>query len=715
LIHREHQKRFIALGKEIGLTMSQDNREYTTMGSMISDLTMLKIHEHCKLPNGKYPWEQMTKRRVIKGDDVLVPYKLPDLLKFASVKYLAGKTSTTKAMLAIVNGGLAKNLSPIEIVLDGFIADWDQSGAYAACQQAIDYCIGIPHTYGLHENSKLQTFTLGKFLNKYGSELLQRKWVISVSGNLNHNQTLVPSKIVTEIQINNYAENDTAKIPGDFCLLGNEVVNGIITSDIINILVNLCNQREIKAWMDLKVVAAAWYPKSHQCHSLEEWNEKIGTCDNSLEEVTKKDGTTYIKDTRSKHWYSMPLSLILDPWIEARSKYKDLAKQAKKAGDKVTEGYYNGLQSSMKLGNNTNYGVQASPVFEVGNVVTANNITALCRAVVWTAAMAVNAKQVITDGGAYEPNNVRLVGKKDRIGMNTLCLEHFDRNLLPKNDKGQFNYGSMGGKPWHGFKHISGSVSQENERVDYYHGDEKIESIFESHKYLDDEYTKHVKQFWLELTETELECHEILKSAHKHVYPRVTFHSQTNYSFTTFSGEQKIKARGHQLNKEHNNLTDDEQDTAPYKKFITDLGNNPKSVPLPKPCTIPTILKINAYNNMGKKSDKSMYWDLDAGDSIDKSVFVRPISLSMFLFKTWAQREAWYKRVDRLKFKHGWGLEQYFLNDDGTLNYEEAVKRIHEAISSGENWIRPTKRPDELDATEHPYLEDSRKPASCPL
>jgi hypothetical protein len=114
---------------------------------------------------------------------------------------------------------------------------------------------------------------------------------------------------------------------------------------------------------------------------------------------------------------------------------------------------------------------------------------------------------------------------------------------------------------------------------------------------------------------------------------------------------------------------------------------------------------------MGSKSDMSKFWGIEPGDSIDKTVFIRPLSLSPFLFDNFKQRESWIKRNDRLKQTTGWGLEQFFLNQDGTLNYSQAMQTIHTKIANGDMWIKSVTAHDSK--TQHPYLAAANRPSFC--
>lgn len=59
------------------------------------------------------------------------------------------------------------------------------------------------------------------------------------------------------------------------------------------------------------------------------------------------------------------------------------------------------------------------------------------------------------------------------------------------------------------------------------------------------------------------------------------------------------------------------------------------------------------------------------------------ICLSLFLYGSMDRRNQWIEGNDNLRIETGYGLEQYYLNDDGTYRYEEAIMTIDSAVQMG--------------------------------
>ena len=73
----------------------------------------------------------------------------------------------------------------------------------------------------------------------------------------------------------------------------------------------------------------------------------------------------------------------------------------------------------------------------------------------------------------------------------------------------------------------------------------------------------------------------------------------------------------------------------------------------------------------------------------------------MFHWKTIDQFKKWNDRHEKLKAEKGYGLELYFMDEDGSIRYEEALEAISTAINNDLDWLES-----EVDITNltHPYL-----------
>ena len=123
-------------------------------------------------------------------------------------------------------------------------------------------------------------------------------------------------------------------------------------------------------------------------------------------------------------------------------------------------------------------------------------------------------------------------------------------------------------------------------------------------------------------------------------------------------------------------------------QLLNDIAASPNAVRIPKAQKTSIILKINAANKMATASTSNVFQENEmlSGDSIIKNVKIRPLSLSMFCYQTYEQYSRWMKGNDRLCNETGSGLEQYFLNDDGTFRYHDAIQAIDLAILQGKRF-----------------------------
>lgn len=601
-------------------------------------------------------------------------FQLLDLLKYSTVAYFAKQRNSRKQANALVQGGRAKNERPNVIYTEGVIADTDLSSCYVSILRKLVYPVGLPCTYGQHESST-RKINLGQFLKKHGDELEDRLFIITVSGKLNHHQTLVPSKVIDSLEINEKYSEDDPKIPADFRLYTQEIINGIITFDILDVLKNVCNTQERKQWMELEVVSAVWYPKSLRCNSPQEWYEKtknhVNKKGNEVKTETNSQGREVTQDNRSKYWLAVPIEDFLNPYANIRSELKSQMKQHSKDSSEYRK--LDAQQKAMKLVGNTLYGVLASPYFDIGNVVVANCVTAAARVGVWCTAMATGSYQSITDGGAYNLNAVRdWTGRKP--SMNVLSLWR-NKKLIHREYRSKLIEKPLGDpdSQWY-IEAVENDLEQS--RI-YDSRDREFIGKEGTWVYFDQELLNHVRHFFRGDHPIDILNH--IKFEHKDIYTEIVIHGQTNYRFRHASGEYKLKARGHKLQgTPYNNNSE--------KSHIVDLfehlKNNPQAIPPYAPQTISQILKCNQANEMLTAKTDNIYQQnkLLAGDTIEKCSWLRPISLSMFHWKTHQQYQDWVRKADSLKQRTGWGIEQFYLNEDGTVNYEKAISEIQAMI-----------------------------------
>jgi hypothetical protein len=333
-----------------------------------------------------------------------------DCISGASTPSLATEyLNTTGKYNAIVQGGRCHNERPLETSFTGRIADIDLKGCYGNALTEFDYPIGIPTVYHKAEGNK--KITLGEFLQHNESELVPNLWQIVVNGRLKFKQDLVCSKVVEDRDLRKAAisgfgdeiadlakheDEEISKIPGIFNIFTQELINGIITDDVITVIKAVSTEQELKQWMDLEVVTATWYPKSLEVDN----NEYVKLTAKHYTPVIVIDKS--VIDNRYRGWCRVSIGDFIKPLVEKRLEVKKLAKDDPKL---------KGLDTILKLFINTLYGVIASPYFPIGNTVIANNITARARVGAWMMAKPLDLFQTITDGGTYNCDKVRCLNQ----------------------------------------------------------------------------------------------------------------------------------------------------------------------------------------------------------------------------------------------------------------------------------------------------------------
>ncbi len=651
-------------------------KEIVTTGALVAKLFEAYLREYIG-ENEAYKYFTKTKWGKEKDFDLL------DLLHKSTVDYFASRKDTRKQANALIQGGRAKNERPTVINADGVIADPDLSSCYVTILRNLIYPVGLPCTYGQHESSK-KKMTLGKFLKKFGDELEPRLYATTVSGVLKHHQTLVPSKVIDNLEITEKYSEDDPKIPADFRLYTKEIINGVITSDVLDVINNVCNTRERKEWMNLEVVSAIWYPKSKRCETPLEWLEKTRLhteeTGNDIKTKVTSSGKEIIQDDRSRYWLTVPIEDFLKPYAEMRKSLKSEMKTHPKGSERYSE--LNAQQQAMKLVGNTLYGVLASPYFDIGNVAIANNITAAARVAVWCTAVAAGSFQSITDGGAFDLNKVR-DWKNNKPSMNTLSLWRNTKLINNRITRDLFEKSLASNSEW-----VIEPVADNPELTKVTNGDIEIIASEGKWTFFDEELLNHVRRFFRD--GSEIDILNVISYEHKDIYSEIVLHSQTNYRFRHVSGEYKIKARGHKIKgTPYNNDTEPSNITA----LFDCLKHDATAIPPYRPQTISQVLKCNQANDMLEaKTDNILKQNnLLAGDSILKQSWVRPISLSMFHWQTDKQYKSWCKKSDSLKNRTGWGIEQFFINEDGSTNYQSAIETVQARIDEGKEWIIDSK------------------------
>ncbi len=362
----------------------------------------------------RYKWRLGIFQRVIEKyqtPEQLIPdLESADLVQFGKTKFLSTgldgcsvKTFASRPLTettpfnALVQGGRCNNEMPFEYMTTDCV-DVDIVGCYGNALRSFTYPIGLPYTWATSNNQ--HGMTLGEWLVDNKDELSPGLWTATVSGALSFRQDLVYSKVVKLADINKPA--DDKDINSDMVLPGHEIINGIITHDMLVAIKAIATDKEWKEWQSLRLVTAVAYLKNQECKDIDAWCR-----------VVMKDTGEYAfeNDGRSRAWVGIPLESFVGKLVEKRKEYPK----------KET------MNEMLKLVINMIYGVTASRYFVIGNTVVGNNITARARLSVWMMAKALGLRQTITDGGPYRPAEVPIFEGR-QPGFNTLATEWYAPN-----------------------------------------------------------------------------------------------------------------------------------------------------------------------------------------------------------------------------------------------------------------------------------------------
>jgi hypothetical protein len=654
----------------------------------------------------------------IKPDDKETQKRLIDQCIWASASTLKNKTDDTKCLLAKINGGRCRNNRPLTPYLEGTIIDIDISGAYGNGLRHQIYPIGRPliESYEVSEVTDHNGYlTLREWLKdrKYGkknNELINGLWCLYVStmqdkdGNyktLTYEQDFITSwfdfkfeDIATmESDIDNLTKEINSKT-GTVKILNKQVINGLINSDILEIILNICNPKQRNELLDnLFINVSCYYPAYSEVKNLndlldawENWDEK-NTTRSKINKSHKLPSGQVIKIINEPtYWLGLNLGeLLIDNLLAWRKFYKI------KDGDKCA------MEILFKLSCNTLYGVFCSPYFDISNTIVGNNITARCRTMAWMMEKGFNMVQSITDGGQFDINAVvyPISDKRSVTATNVTNLyqrrtassqlslkpldnqdkiEHFyDENkikikLIKDNKEKIINNAN----DWineksleHLRKIFKGMTILEDEFIAIKLNDEK--SLEENKPFI--EYSKVKGIYSLEI---------------KNIYDYGCFHGTANYLME--NKNYKILAmRSYESNKKHftfelkNGCYDETNfyiETIPSEYFLNQLKESCQ-IKRSKPFKKTSILKLNDYRHNVTKYEEL---GLECGDSIEKSGMLRELSLSQFTFKTIEQLKAIEKEINSNKRRYAQSYEGFFINQDDSLNYLEMIKTIDKMI-----------------------------------
>jgi len=639
----------------------------------------------------------------ITKNDCSVKKIIENFISEATANSLKLNSRDTKALLAKVEGGRCRNHQPVMISKGGVWVDIDIKGCYGEGQRNQLYPIGNPVIFSYPINkAKNEYITLRKWLKrmKWGTaknDLVAGAWFarISSNGQLKYAQDFFASWFLSsgtgvdilakyvqnEMKSNseNFAVEDTFldTDDGELKIFEHEIHNAVLTHDGLQWILNVASKRQRNELLDnLLIVSSMHYPAS----------QRIENSDKSILELAKKYNNW---DGKNKTYYDVKTCTITrvenqpHAWIGLKLDEVIIDKLLENRGiAKFNYGKKSPLEQMYKLCTNTLYGDLVSKFFAISNTCAGNGITARARALAWYMEKGLYGVQSITDGCGFNPNKVLFPGR-DLVDGECVAM-HRSNNLFVK---GKLRLAGLGDSKWHGDENglyrdgefigkgadntILNKLAMEHlqqlfPNVDVLHAPTESLDIVEGELVR----TPRIGQFSFEV---------------KDIFKSITSHGSANYKFVGFKENEILyKCRGYESKKSHTGLIENEEiverysDKAPIVDFLDQLEANPNKVTRQNVALKQSILKIGQYLESQSRYDAL---GLMPGDNVAKSLLVVEFSLSQFTFKTHKQYKMWKSEVEKLKEKTGQSLEVFFLNKDGTLDYQRMIETVDQMIA----------------------------------
>jgi hypothetical protein len=585
---------------------------------------------------------------------------------------------TTRLLLSVIFGGRCFSNNHVARIINSIIIDIDFEGAYNSVLNAIgfNFYLGNPTIFTLPlqspkyiRNRKLFDMSKGVTLREYLKEN-QSKFipfgyqivVCSNSDNMKINQDLLVSKFNIQISYDKDTENDYLKEKtGVTKVKCNEVFNAVICHSSLELILTDSDKNTTAYLLDnLIVVASAFYDKEKQCQDISELN--------------------------GDNWYSIPIYKLTSYIRALRECYKPKTP----------------LNTLYKLLANTCYGVLASPYFDVSNPIVANNITDTVRVSCYLLEKTFNGIKSITDGCQTDINNIFV----NRHAKNSININNSVRlNNLTKTDlhTKHLKRTSLLDSDWScNYENNDYALTNTTTGITYNQkgiNNLLLELLLQNREQLPMFSTSIIKsQNTLNGSQDNLLCENngqkfyynpiekkgIISIEIKSVNDYGSFHGSANYLLHDINknNDTTIKYRSYKT-MGYYQYTDTKIDLAitpcesPAKVFLTQLVENPTKV---KRCQVfmkKQILMPNQYIAIPDKWDKLGY---KIGDSIPLVGYLTEFTISNYMFNNFNDYDLIQKESQSLKNKYGQSFESWFINSDGTLNYEKMNNTIAQII-----------------------------------
>lgn len=625
---------------------------------------------------------------------------------------------------------------------DYTLCDIDIASAYTSIISVLQFYFGCPVVQSFKEHK----VTIREFLKHYSKKIMKRgfKLIVETKELLKFEQDLLVSfpnikwaKTPLYDKDGNVTKVDWSVNTDNMetAIYTTELHNTPISWDDLNIILKSWKSEQREDFLDkVTMVSAIYYPKDFECKSIDELKEKQS-------EHAKKDNGRFTdamphswidnEDGELSHyWYSTNFGkLMMNDIIQLRRRNKKTNFS---------------LSYLFKLIGNTVYGNAVSKHFKIGNVVFASNITAMCRAAMWCAEKALDIHQTITDGGIFLLNEVlhkygkkldssmlvrTYIKSKTELSENKKCKKKpitKDGKLIEyEKGKGwfcdgvlyEFDYDQV--KPLEEkFNKLKSELGEKHKKTKEAEKllDNSLKGLNSFIKVINNLALDHVKSQFpnVDLYNGEFEkikvdangiaitdwkgdfiyerTQGLLDFEVKNICDWSVFHGSADYMYQNTTNNLTTKMRGYEskngllaVRMEDNKVIYDQNyynEIPPTQRFLNDIRLNPNGVSIPLGYFKQAILKPNEFT----KNYKRLWCHtlLYPGDTIYKFMTI-PIYSMRHKFRTYKQHKNWLKYQNRLK-RRGGGLsfEQFYLNNDGTIRYQDMVKEIDEHIRNGE-------------------------------
>jgi hypothetical protein len=582
--------------------------------------------------------------------------------------FFSSKIQNNAYLLAKCDGGRCASNAPTTITIKGNLVDIDISGCYAASMSSQSMPFGVPVVYGSNfpRSKVLKGVPLREVLRAFKSDLVPGLWVmrIQVIG-LTYELDLISSwfdmkRTFIKRTDSDQLEGEVDITSGSSKMFTREIHAGVLTSDTLDVI-NQLNPRHRDDFLDkCEVLALAFYPKSYEVTDLEKFKDIVEdtTKHKTFDSRSKVLGVLELVTQENSFWYRENLGEFFTDDIRAKR-----AMHPKKSP----------FNNMYKLIANTTYGVQVSRHFASSNVIVANNITSRVRAGMYLFEKALNLTGSITDGQGFNLDNVLYRARGKYLKTELLARMY--------------------------------AVSAREMQIQTAGKFGKLEIGEKTHANVDIAAYAHCCEVWPKSTllngpgrklnpvNGQVAYEDgtgIFSFEMKQFADSVTIHGSSNYRFKEGNNET-LKMRGYEKDREHAAFTIDDSNnivwlttyegTTPAKVLFDQIEKNPHAC-LPLPPFIKTaILKPNVYALNYKNVWSSS--PLAPGDNFIKSGRPSYFSLAQYKYQTLEQYTTWQKTHNRLKNRHGVSFELFFLNADGTLDYQRMILKLDEMVRAG--------------------------------